>query len=74
MKVRVLARPERSLARIEAPSEFEKAKCDLVVSVKSPPVGGKANREICLLLEEKFGKRAVLVSGARGKLKIFEVL
>ncbi len=48
----------------------------LVVRVRSPPVGGRANEEARELLAEHFGvrrSRVELVSGARSREKVFEV-
>lgn len=47
-----------------------------VVRVRVPPIEGRANERVQELLAEHFGcaKSAVqLVSGARGKRKIFEI-
>lgn len=73
MRVAVFAKPGRSVAKIELPTEFEREKCDLVVFVTSPPVDGKANKEIAKLLSERFGKPAILICGAKSRKKTFEI-
>jgi len=41
----------------------------LRVRVASPPEGGRANAEVCKLLEEAFGGRAHLESGTTSRSK-----
>lgn len=71
MRVTVLAR-----AGARADSVEEGADGRLLVRVKAPAREGKANRAIQEALSRHFGvpKTAVsLVSGGRGRMKIFEV-
>jgi hypothetical protein len=47
-----------------------------VATVKSPPVEGKANEELCRLVAERFGVargRVKLQSGSRSRIKIIIV-
>ena len=41
----------------------------LRIRVSAPPEGGRANREVCRLLEEVTGARAELLSGATSRRK-----
>jgi hypothetical protein len=71
MRVTVEAR-----AGARAESVEEAAGGRLLVRVKAPPREGKANRAIQEALGRHFGvpkSAVVLVSGGRGKLKIFDV-
>lgn len=48
-----------------------------VVSVKEPPVEGRANMAVCRLLAEYFdvpNTLVCLVSGASSKIKVFEIM
>lgn len=74
MKLRVFAKPGAKKSELAEPSEFERSKCDIVAFVKSPPLEGRANREIWELLEGGFpGKIVALVSGGKSRLKTFEI-
>jgi uncharacterized protein len=47
-----------------------------VAKLKSPPVGGKANAELIVLVAEQFGCRKVAVSikaGAGGRMKLVQI-
>jgi uncharacterized protein YggU (UPF0235/DUF167 family) len=71
--LRVFVKPGRKEAGVFPPgSEFEREKCDFVVSLKSRAEGGRANKELLELLSERFG-RAEIVSGARARLKTVRV-
>jgi uncharacterized protein len=72
MKINVKARPGAREEKIEKVGEniFE-------VSVKEPPVQGRANAAIIVVLAEYFGiskSQVRLVSGFSSKQKIFEIL
>jgi len=71
MKILVLAKPKKKNAYIEQVSETE-----YLVSVKEPPVDGKANQAIIKSLSNYFGvspSQVTLISGHTSKKKIFEV-
>lgn len=70
--MRVLVRPGKDRSELREPSEFERARCDIIAIVKSPPEGGKANREVSALLEARFGTDFLLASGAASRLKVFK--
>ncbi len=75
MKMRVFAGLGLKKSELSTPSEFEIDKCDIIAFVKSHPVEGKANREIGELLEGKVpGKKICLSSGAKSRIKTFEIL
>jgi hypothetical protein len=45
----------------------------LKIRVTAPPEGGKANDEVARILEEALGSRVTLLSGMRGRSKVFAV-
>ena len=83
MKIIVKAKTQakqNKVERVEQPTlNFGKVKQTIAiykVSVKAPPVGGKANEAIIEALSEYFDtakSNIVLLSGASGKQKFFEI-
>ncbi len=86
MKIIVKAKPKAKEEKVErvTPHQIslnlkfgEGAEMDVYkVSVKEPPVDGRANEAITKALAKHFGvslSQVRLVSGARGKKKIFEI-
>ncbi len=72
MKIFVKAKP---LARIESIEKIDET--NFIVSVKEPPVEGKANRAIIRALADYFKiapSRIRLTSGFSSKQKTFEIL
>ena len=70
LSIRVILKPNAREAAVvgDGPS--------LRVSVKSPPVDGRANAEAAALIARAFGvprSRVVLARGARGRTKQFEI-
>ena len=72
MRINVKARPNSHEERVEKISDTE-----FVVSVKEPPVQGKANRAIINALAVYFGiasARIKIVSGYTSRNKVVEIL
>lgn len=72
MKLQVKARPNAKEEKVEKISDTE-----FVVSVKEPPVEGKANRAIINALAVYFGigsVRVKIVSGYTSRQKVVEIL
>lgn len=71
MKITVSVKPNSRKEGVEPQPDGS-----VVVRVNAPPIEGRANSRVIELLSEHFGcpkSRVRLVSGARGKRKIFEV-
>lgn len=71
MKINVKARPSAKEEKVEKVSDTE-----FVVSVKEPPVQGKANRAIINALAVYFGigsVRVKIVSGWTSRQKVIEI-
>ena len=71
MKITVLAKPKKKREYIE-----QIAADQFVVSVKEPPVDGRANDAIIKALAEYFSvsrSEILLLSGHTAKIKVFEV-
>lgn len=72
MRINVKARPNSKEEKVEKISDTE-----FVVSVKEPPVQGKANRAIINALAVHFGiasARIKIVSGYTSRQKVVEIL
>ncbi len=72
MKITVKARPASKEEKVEKITEFE-----FVVSVKEPPVQGRANMAIIKALAQYFRvspSQVRLVSGFTSRQKVFEIL
>lgn len=54
--------------------EFDPAANMYRASVKAPPEKGKANSELIKLIRKRLGKNPVIVSGAKSKRKIIELI
>jgi len=71
MKITVFAKPNAREERVEKTGENE-----FVVSVKEPPVEGRANRAVCAALAAHFGVSASHVqvrSGYASRRKVVEI-
>ncbi len=68
MKIFVKAKPSSREEYVEKVDDTH-----FLVSVKEPPVQGRANKAIIKVLEGYFGKPATLVSGFSSKQKVFEI-
>ena len=71
MKIIVKAKPNAKEDKVEKIDEH-----NFLVSVKAPPMGGKANAEIIKLLAEHFGINRGLVeiiSGHMARVKVVEI-
>lgn len=71
MKLHVKVKPNSKQQKIE-----ETIDGSLIISLKSPPVDGKANQELIQLLAEKYQvpqSRIVLKTGIRSKTKLVEI-
>jgi uncharacterized protein (TIGR00251 family) len=71
MKISVTAKPKSKEEKIEKIGE-----CEFKVSVKEPPIGGRANWAITRVLAEYFKvspSRVTIVSGATSRHKIVEI-
>ncbi|MBE8539545.1 DUF167 family protein [Geoglobus acetivorans] len=66
VRIKVHVSPRSKRAEIAGYDEWKKA---LLVKVRSPPEGGKANREVEELLSEFFNARVEIVSGHRSRDK-----
>ncbi|WP_318249204.1 DUF167 domain-containing protein [Geoglobus acetivorans] len=66
VRIRVHVSPRSKRAEVSGYDEWKKA---LLVKVRSPPEGGKANREVEKLLSEFFNARVEIVSGHRSRDK-----
>ncbi len=76
MILRVKATPNASRNEVVAWEELPQIGKVLRVKIKSPPVDGKANKELSLFLASVLGvsKSSVrLVKGAHSRIKTFEV-
>ena len=72
MKINVKARPNAKEEKVEKVSDIE-----FIVSVKEPPVQGKANRAVINALAVYFGigsVRVKIVSGWTSRQKVVEIL
>lgn len=72
MKITVKAKPASKEEKVEKITEFE-----FVVSVKEPPVQGRANMAIIKALAQYFRvspSQVRLVSGFTSRQKVFEIL
>lgn len=72
MKIYVTAKPRAKKEEVKKIDE-----CHFVVSVKEPPVQGRANTAIIEALAKYFAKpknKIIMVSGYTSREKIFEVL
>lgn len=72
MKIFIKAKPGAGENKIEKISET-----NFIVSVKEPPVKGKANRAIINLLAEYFNVpplRVKIIAGSTSRQKIIEIL
>ncbi|NUQ57055.1 MAG: DUF167 domain-containing protein [Candidatus Paceibacter sp.] len=71
MKISVKVKPRAKKESVEKISETE-----FVVSVKEPPVDGRANWAVCRALGDYFGvspSRVSILSGQSGKNKVVEI-
>lgn len=72
MKIQVRVKPS---ARVAGLQQLEDG--TWVAQLKSPPVDGKANAELCALIAERFDvakAKVVVKSGAAGRMKWVEIL
>lgn len=72
MKITVRVKPNARVERVEKLDEHR-----YTVSVKAPPVEGRANEAVIAALAAHFGiakRRIRLVSGRVGRQKVFEVV
>ena len=72
MRINVKARPNSHEEKVEKIGDT-----DFIVSVKEPPIGGKANRAIINALAVYFGVGSVrvkIISGWTSRQKVAEVL
>jgi len=72
MKIFVKAKPRSKAEKVEKISET-----DFVVSVKEPPIKGKANEAICRVLAKYFKVRlaqVIIKTGHTSRNKIIEIL
>jgi len=72
MRINVRARPNSREEKVEKISDIE-----FIISVKEPPVQGKANRAIINALAMYFGigsVRVKIVSGWSSRQKVIEIL
>ena len=71
MRITIVAKPKKKRAYVEQLSASQ-----YVVSVKEPPINGRANEAIIKALAEYFSiprSSITLISGHTAKIKIFEV-
>ncbi|MEA5510695.1 DUF167 domain-containing protein [Crocosphaera sp. UHCC 0190] len=71
MKLQVKVKPNAKQQKIE-----ESADGSLIISLKSPPVDGKANRELIEILAKRFNvsKSQILIkSGASSRHKLIDI-
>ncbi|AKG91972.1 TIGR00251 family protein [Geoglobus ahangari] len=69
-RVRVHVTPKSKRSEVAGYDEWKKA---IIVRVRAPPEGGKANREVEQLLSEFFGTSVEIVSGHRSRDKVVEI-
>ncbi|WP_456477786.1 DUF167 domain-containing protein [Geoglobus ahangari] len=69
-RVRVHVTPKSRRCEVAGYDEWKKA---IIVRVRAPPEGGKANREVEQLLSEFFGTGVEIVSGHRSRDKVVEI-
>lgn len=71
MKIQVKVKPNSKQQKIETSADGS-----LIVSLKSPPIGGKANQELIELLAEKFQvakSKISLKSGLASRNKLVDI-
>ena len=71
MKIQIIAKPNSKQQKIS-----QSADGTLIIRLKSPPVDGKANRELIKLLAKKYGvasSQIKIKSGSASKYKIIEI-
>ena len=70
MKINVHVIPKSRETKILGYDDWRKS---VVVKLKSPPEGGKANSELEKLLSELFETKVIVVSGHRSRRKVVEI-
>ncbi|MGV2827212.1 DUF167 domain-containing protein [Myxosarcina sp. GI1(2024)] len=71
MKIKIKVKPNSKQQEIETADDGS-----LIIRLKSPPVDGKANRELVTILAKKYrvAKNQIKIkSGANGKNKLIEI-
>lgn len=71
MKLQVKVKPNSKQQKI-----VEKIDGSLIISLKSPPVDGKANQELIQLLAQKYQvakSKIIIKTGTAAKLKLIEI-
>lgn len=70
VRLKIHVTPKSKRSEVAGYDEWKKA---MVVKVKAPPEGGKANREVEELLSKFFGVSVEIVSGHRSREKVVVV-